>query len=92
MKHLGLLLIVISLLAASCDKGENAKLALNGESENDAFLITANQVGELTRGTTVRQLYQLFPSRQIKHTQTSGGIPGKQSASTRGTPGRNKLL
>ena len=74
MKHLGLLLIVISLLAASCDKGENAKLALNGESENDAFLITANQVGELTRGTTVRQLYQLFPSRQIKHTQTSGGF------------------
>lgn len=66
--------MMISLLAAGCGKGGKVELAMSYEDENDAFLINANQVGELTRGTTVHQLYKLFPSRQIKHSQTTGGF------------------
>lgn len=75
MKHSGLLLLtIVYLLTAGCGKGKDFEQAMTYENENDAFLINANQVGELTRGTTVHRLYQMFPSKQIKHTQTTGGF------------------
>ena len=73
MRHFGLLLIIL-LAAAGCGKDKTDMLTTNYAAEDDAFLINANQVGELPRGTTVRQLYDIFPSRQIKHTQTTGGF------------------
>ena len=72
MKHFGLV-AVIFLYLLSCSKKQDIQESTNLPDEKDTYLITATQVGEISRGMTIHQLYSTFSSRQIKHSQITGG-------------------
>ena len=72
MKHFGLV-AVIFLCLLSCSKKQDIQESTNLPDEKDTYLITATQVGEISRGMTIHQLYSTFSSRQIKHSQITGG-------------------
>ena len=70
MKQFWVLCAILIAIAGCKQKQEDTSSIPEAEQ---AFLITANQVGDIQRGTTVHQLRSLFPSRQIKASRVEGG-------------------